>query len=119
MKGMKITCQNIQHILPKIDEIKYNFTKMCKSQKPDIIGMCETFLNNEHCKQDSNEINIPGYTSSNARKDRENKQGGGWIVYFDNNIKYERMQTLESNLETMWFKIFPLHEESFFNMFCI
>jgi ABC-type uncharacterized transport system substrate-binding protein len=27
-KGLKITCQNIQHVLPKLDEIKYNIGNM-------------------------------------------------------------------------------------------
>ena len=53
---------------------------------------------------------MPGY--SNERKDRENKKGGGLIVYFDNDIKYERRILLEhENIETVWFKIFI--------MFCI
>ncbi|CAC5394341.1 unnamed protein product [Mytilus coruscus] len=111
-KGIKLTCHNVQHILPKIDEIRSNFESLGKTQRPDIIGMCETFLNTKKCKRDSNEINIPGY--SNERKDRENSKGGGWIVYFDNDIKYERMTLLESeNIETVWFKIFPKHKESF------
>ncbi|CAC5398360.1 unnamed protein product [Mytilus coruscus] len=96
-KGLKLTCHNIQHILPKIDELRANFENLNKSQRPDIIGMCETFLNEKKCKQDSNEINIPGYSSTNARKDGENRQGGGWIVYFDNNIKYERLTSLETH----------------------
>lgn len=74
--------------------------------------MSEAFLNTKKGKRDSNEINIPGY--SNERKDRENKKGGGWIVYFDNDIKYERMTLLQNeNIETVWFKIFPKHKESF------
>ncbi|CAC5405424.1 unnamed protein product [Mytilus coruscus] len=44
-KGLKLTCHNIQHILPKIDEIRANFENLNKSQRPDIIGMSETFLN--------------------------------------------------------------------------
>ncbi|CAC5385019.1 unnamed protein product [Mytilus coruscus] len=71
-KGIKLTCHNIQHILPKIDEIRSNFESLGKTQRPDIIGMCETFLNTKKCKRDSNKINIPGY--SNERKDRENKK---------------------------------------------
>ncbi|CAG2215797.1 unnamed protein product [Mytilus edulis] len=44
-------------------------------------------------------------------KIEKNGQGGGWIVYFDNNIKYERLTSLESeNIETMWFRIFPKHK---------
>ena len=43
-KGPKITCQNI---LPKLDEIKYNIGNMKDEFKPHILGMCETFLNEE------------------------------------------------------------------------
>ncbi|CAG2190140.1 unnamed protein product [Mytilus edulis] len=59
-KGIKLTCHNIQHILPKIDEIRSNCESLGKNPKPDIIGMCETFLNTKKCKRDFNEINIPG-----------------------------------------------------------
>ncbi|CAC5375655.1 CNBP [Mytilus coruscus] len=39
-KGMKLTCHNIQHILPKIDDIRANFESLGKIQRPDIIVMC-------------------------------------------------------------------------------
>jgi len=35
-KGLKIKCQNIQHILPKLDEIKYNICNMKDEFKPHI-----------------------------------------------------------------------------------
>jgi hypothetical protein len=47
VQGLKITCQNIQHVLPKLDEIKYNIGNMKDEFKPHILGMCETFLNEE------------------------------------------------------------------------
>jgi hypothetical protein len=40
-KGLKITCQNIQHVLRKLDEIKYNIGNMRDEFKPHILGMCE------------------------------------------------------------------------------
>ena len=55
-KGLKITCQNIQHVLPKLDEIKYNIGNMKDEFKPHILGMCETFLNEEKCKKNSREL---------------------------------------------------------------
>ena len=35
-KGLKMTCRNIQHILQKLDEIKYNISNMKDEFKPHI-----------------------------------------------------------------------------------
>jgi len=59
-------------------EMKYNFTKLNKEEKPHVIGFCETFLDSENCNVDSNELNIDGYTNKNARKDRK-KQKRWWV----------------------------------------
>jgi hypothetical protein len=42
-EDLKIICQNIQHIQPKLDEIKYNIGNMKDEFKPHILGMCESF----------------------------------------------------------------------------
>jgi hypothetical protein len=42
--------------------------------------MCETLSNEEKCKKNSREL-VDWYFTYN-RKDRTNKNGGGWIVYF-------------------------------------
>ena len=96
-KGLKITCQNIQHILPKLDEIKYNIGNMKDEFKPHILGMCETFLSEEKCKMNSRELDLDNFTYN--RKDRTNKNGGGWIVYFHDYVKYERRVELETEFQ--------------------
>ena len=50
-KVLKKACQNIQYILPKLDEFKNK-----DEFKPHILGMCETFLNEEKCKKNSREL---------------------------------------------------------------
>ncbi|CAC5401832.1 unnamed protein product [Mytilus coruscus] len=72
-KGLKTTFQNIQHLLPKLDEIKYNFTKMKDWEKPHVLGMCETFLTPEKSK----ELDISGFTFE--RKDRKTSKGGAYF----------------------------------------
>ena len=47
-KGLKVSCQNIQHLLPKLDELKSNFSLMKDSEKPNVLGMCETYLNSQN-----------------------------------------------------------------------
>ena len=42
-KGLKIACLNIHHLIPKLDQIKLSLT----DQHPDIIGLCETFLDDK------------------------------------------------------------------------
>ncbi|CAC5395376.1 unnamed protein product [Mytilus coruscus] len=104
-KGLKITFQNIQHLLPKLDEIKYNFTKMKDWEKPHVLGMCETFITPEKCHDKSKELETSGFTFE--RKDRKTSKGGGWIIYFSDEIKYTRRWEFESdNIESMWFEIF-------------
>ena len=83
-------------------------------KKNHMFGFCETFLTSTNCKENSNELNIDGYSCKNARKDRKNKKGGGLIAYFANHVKYQRLAYLENDLiESMWFKICPDNEQSF------
>jgi hypothetical protein len=46
-KGQKKTCQNIQHILLKLDEFKNNICNIKDEFKPHILVMCETFSNED------------------------------------------------------------------------
>ena len=55
-KVLKKACQNIQHILPKLDEFKHNICNIKDELKPHILGMCETYLNEEKCKKNSREL---------------------------------------------------------------
>jgi hypothetical protein len=56
-----------------LDEIKYNIGNMKDEFKPHILGMCETFLNEEKCKMNSRELGLDNFTYN--RKDRTNKNG--------------------------------------------
>ena len=78
-EGFKISNLDIQHLMPKIDELKVSFSRLKDSEKPYVIGFCETFLDSNICQDTPNELNIKGYTFKNARKDRRNKKkkGGG------------------------------------------
>ena len=106
-KGIKISCHNINRLECKFDEIKYNL--MFSENQPDIVGFCETFLNqntNDH------ELHVPGYEC--VRKDREKCEGGGWAIYFSNKITFVRKQNFEiSALETVWFEVQPIQRKSF------
>ena len=62
-KGLHIGCLNIQHILPKLDELKFLFAHA--SPSPDIFGFCETFLSD---KVSDSELNISNFYLE--RKDR-------------------------------------------------
>ena len=77
---------------------------MACENEPDLLGICETFLNESiSCSQ----LTINSF--DHIRKDRfvtQDKSGGGVILYFRNNINCERRPEFEvSNLETIWFEI--------------
>lgn len=100
-KGLHICNINIQHVLPKIDELRLI---MAREKCPDIMGLCETFL--EPNILDS-QVVIDGYDF--IRKDRadtQDKNGGGIILYFRNSLKYKRRPEYEiSKIETVWSEI--------------
>ena len=83
---MEISCHNINRLESKFEEIKYNL--LYSEKKPFIIGFCETFL-----KQNTNdkELQIPGYNM--VRKDREGADGGGWVIYFSDNLPFVQRKT--------------------------
>jgi len=112
-KGKQIVSHNIQHILPKLDEIKANFSLLNMKEKPDIFGLSETCLNPINCKDKSHELKLNDYDYP-SRKDRIRIGGGGLLVYFKSGIKYERKNNIvSSSVESMWFEILPKHEKSF------
>ena len=87
-KGLHISCLNIQHLIPKLDEIRCMLmSDMCNV---DIFAMCETFMNDSI--SDIN-LNIPNY--SYIRRDRCNKKGGGILVYISDNVSYRHRPDLE------------------------
>ena len=106
-KGIKLCCHNVNRISNKFDEVKYNL--MFSENPPDVLGCCETFLNDY---TSDNEIEVKNYILN--RKDRKHGEGGGWIVYFSENLPFERKLNLElSDIETMWFEVKPNYRKSF------
>ena len=66
---------NIHHLLPKLDELHIS---MACENGPDVLGICETFLNNNIS---SNQLTVNGF--DHIRKDRsvtQEKSGGGVIL---------------------------------------
>ena len=104
-KGLHLCNLNIQHILPKLDELR---TIMSTDKCPDVLGVCETFLASH---VSDGQISIEGYDL--IRKDRSDTQdkcarGGGLIFYYRNTLNCKRRPELEiSKLETIWVE-FPL-----------
>ena len=84
-KGLHLCNLNIQHILPKLDELRI---LMANDKCADILGLSESFLDPNMMDQ---LVAIGGYDF--IRKDRmdtQNKSGGGLLLYFRNSIKFKR-----------------------------
>ena len=76
-KGLHFCYLNIQHILPKLDELRI---LMANDKCADILGLCESFLDPNIMDQ---QVAIEGYDF--IRKDRmdtQNKTGGGLILFW-------------------------------------
>ena len=84
-----------------MDELQ--ITLACENG-PDIIGICDTFLNNG---TSDNLLAIAGF--DHIRKDRSEtreKTGGGLLLYFRNSINCKRRPEFEiSNIETIWSEV--------------
>jgi hypothetical protein len=103
--GLHITSLNIQHLMPKLDEIRFY---LMQNNRPQIIGLCETFL---HDYIADDQLFIDQYTL--VRKDRMGRKGGGLILYLDQSIQYRRRFDLEiGHLESIWLEI--KHEKKSF-----
>ena len=98
-KGLRIAHLNIQHIISKLDEIKYHLSYY-KSNL--ILGLCETFLTES---VNENTLHIENFITE--RRDRKlNKKGGGLLVYISKTIAFIRRHDLEdNNIESMWLQI--------------
>lgn len=106
-KGLKICSHNVNRLENKLDEIKHNLLQ--STNAPDIFGCCETFFNNEIPNAS---IQVPGYTS--VRKDRYGNIGGGWVIYINESISFERKEQFEiSGIETVWLEIKPDYKKPF------
>ena len=105
-KDLSIASLNIQHLLPKLSELKFHLSH---STSPKILGLCETYL---HDNIKDNELQIRNYKFE--RKDRQGKKGGGIITYINENILYKRRYDIEINdIESIWLQIFCKNCKSF------
>ncbi|MCW4260568.1 MAG: endonuclease/exonuclease/phosphatase family protein [Candidatus Thiodiazotropha endolucinida] len=108
-KGLHFCNLNIQHILPKIDEIRL---LLSAKNTPDILGICESFLGPHH---PDSLISISGYNC--IRKDRHDthdKCGGGLLLYSRQSINVKRRPDIEiSNIETIWAEVIQPSSKSF------
>ena len=87
-KGLHIASLNIQHLFPKLDEIRIILNMENSS---DIFRISEIFLTENI--QNSN-LNINGFVSE--RKDRLHKLGGGLLVYIADHINFKRRSDIKS-----------------------
>lgn len=106
-KGFKICSHNVNRLENKLEEIRHNLLQSANA--PDIIGCCETFFND--IIPDTS-IQVPGYTT--VRKDRYSNMGGGWVIYINESISFERKEQFEiSGIETVWLEIKPDYKKPF------
>ena len=103
-KGLKCACLNVNRLLCKLDLIK----DCINVQLPDILGLCETFLNN---KTQDNILYHQGYRLE--RRDRADKGGGGLLCYISDGLHYKRREDLESTVcEIIWIEIVYNHSKN-------
>ena len=110
-KGLHICNLNIRHILPKIDEITLLSHKKC----PDIIGLCESFLDKRHPNSlisiDAFDFILKDHT------DVQNKSGDGLLLYYWHSINLRRRTDLEvSQIEITWVEVMLTNSKPF--LFC-
>ena len=102
--ALNICHLNINHILPKLSEIKYLVSN--PDSNIDILCLSETFLSSS---VQTKEINIQGYNS--FRKDRCTKSGGGLLLYISKLLISIRREDLEiSDIEVIWIEILNKHQ---------
>ncbi len=88
---------NIHYLHPKFDEVKH---LLHQNKNLDILGLCETFLNDHFS---SSEFMLPNYQL--YRKDRKSN-GGGVILYIKSSIPgVQRTDLDKDNIEAIWVEI--------------
>ena len=98
-KGLHVINLNIQHLIPKLDEIKYHLSQT--KNHINIFGFCETFLNEN---TPDSKLMIQNYVFE--RKDRSNKSGGGVLTYIADTLPYKRRIDLENSfIEAIWIEV--------------
>ena len=100
-KQLNIVYFNARSIKNKMDEFKI----FVYQNKPDIIGIVETWLNED---QLDSELEIKDYKF--LRKDRKNEfksQGGGIIIYYKSELSMVDITVdFNSNIDHVWVKVY-------------
>jgi len=96
---------NIHYLHPKLDELRHLIQMQ---RNPDVVGICETFLNNTYS---DSEFYLNGYKM--YRKDRQSL-GGGIVLYVNDKFSCVRRNDLEqSDIESMWLDIKIPNQKTF------
>ena len=104
-KGLQFIHLNVHYLYPKFDEVCHLIDKY---KQPDIVGLCETFLNTSFS---DNEFQLKGYTM--FRKDR-NSLGGGVLLYINDTFSCIRRPDLEhENCESIWIDVKVPNQKTF------
>ena len=90
---------NVCHLSNKVDELQ----GVAEINNVSIAIVTESLLTSE---TPSSSISVGEYNI--YRKDRNNRQGGGVVVYVKNYLRSKRLSDLESeDKEVLWLKLFP------------
>lgn len=96
-KGFHICNLNIRHLKPKLDDVNLILSTISSTNRVDILGLCETFLNKNI---DDSILNIHGYQFERKDRDQCNlippDNGGEVLIYIANHLNYVRRNDLES-----------------------
>ena len=95
---LKIIHLNIRSLPDKFDKLKLFLNNF--KHKPDLILLCETFLN----ENNKNLYELEGFNFAN--KNRLNKTGGGVGIYINKEIPYKILDDLSSFHEGIYESIF-------------
>ena len=87
---LRIIQHNIRGISSKLVDLKHLIDNSFNKETPDIVLLCETWLNDN-----SPTLQIPGYNIKLTN--RLTKQGGGVSILIGDNIQYRRLP--DSNSE--------------------
>ena len=91
-KDLLIMQLNVRGMSSKVDQIKHIIDKNPCNKPPEVILVCETWLNDF-----SPNINIPGYHLE--LENRRGKKGGGAAILIKENLKYKSRPDLKEKLK--------------------
>ena len=102
---------NIRGVNSKIGELTHLIDNSFKSQPPDILMLCETWL-----KSNSPHPNVPGYQLE--RHDRKRRKGGGTGILISSKCRYKRRYDLEEldcpSLESCFIELYNHKKNTIF-----